>query len=79
MCSRGLYQAAITLLFLAEIFPGIDSFRERFLSSDRAVFEPFVIAGEPKTNSQGFRLGKKMLFKSTWRRASTIKQLTSKT
>jgi hypothetical protein len=79
MCSRELYRTAITLLFLAKIFPEIDGFGGRFLLGNRAVFEPFVIAGEPKTNSQSFRLGKKMLFKSTWRSASTNKQLTPKT
>lgn len=79
MCSRELYQTAITLLFRAKIIPGIDSFRERSLLGDKAVLEPFVIASEPKANSQGFRLGKKMLFKITWRRASTATHLTSKT
>jgi hypothetical protein len=79
MCIRGLYQTAITRLFFAEIFPGIDSFKGQALLLDRAVFQPFIIAGEPKTSSQVFRLGKKMLFKSSWRQASKAMRLTSKT
>ncbi|MDV2993385.1 MAG: hypothetical protein N4J56_003039 [Chroococcidiopsis sp. SAG 2025] len=69
MCSKGLYQIALALIALSEISPGIDNLTGNILLIKQST-TPFIINNEPLKDGRTFYLGKKMLFKSSWRKAT---------
>ena len=75
MCIKRLCQDILSLLVVAEIFPGIDSVTEKIMLLNRLNSEAYTIANQPIINSQICRLGKQISFKKAKQQAAKIRNI----